>query len=259
MIKLTLRNLVAPLTLFLFLSCGHEDGIYNVEKFGALGDGKTINTIFINKAIETCSRNGGGTVLVPPGRFVTGTIVLRKGVDLHLDHGAVLAGSTDTSDYLVMRNVPFSEGYNRYGLIMALNTSDFSISGYGEIYGSGTFFMNGKEKPKLGTDYERKFTRQGENFMRPDAAYDDGPLTYEFRPGMLITVEQCERIRISGVTMTDSPEWTIRLGNCEDADIEGITIKNNKLVPNSDGIHCTTSRNIRISDCNIFAKKTERL
>jgi hypothetical protein len=70
---------------------------------------------------------------------------------------------------------------------------------------------------------------------------------------MLITIEQCERIRISDVTMKDSPEWTIRLGDCEDVEIDGISILNNKLIPNSDGIHCTSSRNIRISDCNIFA------
>jgi polygalacturonase len=245
--------LVVILTLLTGSSCNTNEGVYNIGKFGARGDGKKNNTAAINKAIEACSKNGGGTVLVPPGRYITGTIELKQGVNLWLDHGAILFGSGDTSDYRPMNKVLFSEGYTRYGLIFAKNTSDISISGYGEINGNGTSFMNSIDKPHLGGDYDRKFTRQGENFMKPDGQFEDGPVSYEFRPGMMITMEQCENITISGVTMKDAPEWTVKLEDCDDAEISGITITNNKLVPNSDGIHCTTSRNIRISDCSIFA------
>jgi hypothetical protein len=70
---------------------------------------------------------------------------------------------------------------------------------------------------------------------------------------MLITFERCENIHISDLVLKDSPEWTIRIGDCDDVNIRGISILNNKLIPNSDGIHVTTSRNVRISDCNVFA------
>jgi polygalacturonase len=212
-----------------------------------------INTSAINRAIEKCSSEGGGTVIVPSGKFITGTIHLKSNVNLWLDHGAILMGSSDTSDYLSMNDIQFSEGYTRYGLLFAKNTTGISISGYGEINGNGTHFMNSIDKPHLGNDYRREYTRQGESFMSKSDFFTDGPVSYNFRPGMLITLEQCENIKISGITMKDSPEWTVKLLDCDDAEITGITILNNKLVPNSDGIHCTTSRNIRISDCYIFA------
>jgi polygalacturonase len=250
-----LCSLIVAFLLFVADACNNNNSsIYNITDFGARGDGKKINTKSINEAVRKCSNEGGGTVVIPRGIFITGTIVLRSGVNLHLEPGAILTGSIDTSDYLIMNDVQFSEGYSRYGLIFAKNVENISITGYGEINGNGTFFMNGIDKPHMGGgDFDRKFTRQGERFMKPGDLIEDGPVSYNFRPGMLITLEYCGNIRISDVTMKDSPEWTIRLGTCDNAVIHGITIINNKLIPNSDGIHCTTSRNIMISDCNIFA------
>jgi polygalacturonase len=236
------------------LSCSTQPGSYNILDFGAIGDGKTINTIAINKAVEVCNRKGGGMVLIPAGSFVSGTVVLKSNVDLHLDPGAVLVGSRDTADYLEMSSTLFNEGYNRFGMICAIDARNVSITGTGEINGNGTYFMNGPDKPKYGeSDFERKFTRQGEEFMKEGTEIPDGPVTYPFRPGLLITLERCEHIMISDVVLRDSPEWTIRIGDCDDADVRGISILNNPVVPNNDGIHITTSRNVRISDCNIFA------
>lgn len=247
-------SIIIALLLLVATACNNNNGIYNITDFGARGDGKKINTKSINEAVRKCSNEGGGTVVIPRGIFITGTIVLRSGVNLHLEPGAILTGSIDTSDYLIMNDVQFSEGYSRYGLIFAKNAENISITGYGEINGNGTFFMNGIDKPHMGGgDFDRKFTRQGERFMKPGDLIEDGPVSYNFRPGMLITLEYCGNIRISDVTMKDSPEWTIRLGTCDNAIIHGIAITNNKLIPNSDGIHCTTSRNVMISDCNIFA------
>ncbi|MGB9746473.1 MAG: glycoside hydrolase family 28 protein [Bacteroidales bacterium] len=239
--------------LFTAVACSNHDGIYTITRFGAKGDGLKINTASINRAIEKCSNDGGGTVIVPRGKFITGTIVLRSNVHLHLNPGAFLIGSTDTADYLRMPDVQFHEGYSHYGLIFAENASNISITGAGELLGNGTFFMNGIEKPHTGSDFDRQFTRQKENFMKEGDIFEDGPVSYAYRPGILITFEQCERINISGVTIKDSPEWTMRISDCEDVEINGISIINNKLIPNSDGIHTTSSRNVRISNCNIFA------
>jgi polygalacturonase len=251
----SLFSMILIVVLLTGVSCTeHSNGIYNIKKFGAEGDGRKINTISINKAIDKCFVSGGGTVIVPPGKFITGTIVLKSNVNLHLEPGAVLFGSSDTSDYLKMNKVEFSEGYNKYGMIMAMEAENISITGQGEINGNGTIFMNGLDKPHMGGhDFIRKFTRQGETFMKEGDIFEDGPVSYQYRPGLLITFESCGRILISGVTLKDSPEWTIRIGECDDVEINGISIQNNKLIPNSDGIHCTTSRNVRISNCNIFA------
>jgi hypothetical protein len=235
-------------------TCHQQSTIYNIVDFGAKGNGQTVNTNTINKAIAACYQHGGGTVLVPPGTYVSGTIVLLSNVSFHLEPGAILLGSKDTSDYLMLDDPLFEEGYNRYGMIYAADAQNISISGTGEINGNGTFFMNGIDKPHFGgNDFDRKFIRQGEEFMKPGTLFNDGPVSYPFRPGLLLTVERCENVHISDILLKDSPEWTIRIGDCDGVNVRGITIRNNKLIPNSDGIHVTTSRNVCISDCNIFA------
>jgi polygalacturonase len=240
--------------MVMLFGCHSPSTTYNILDFGAKGDGKTINTRAINKAIIRCNRNGGGTVWIPPGTYISGTVVLLSNVILHLDPGAVLMGSRDTSDYLVMNEILFNEGYNRYGLICARDAKNVSITGSGEINGNGTYFMNGLDKPHTGGgDFDRKYIRQGDEFMKPGTVFEDGPVSYSFRPGLLIIFERCEQLHITDVVLRDSPEWTIRIGDCDDVDVRGISILNNPLIPNNDGIHVTTSRNVRISDCNVFA------
>jgi polygalacturonase len=249
-----LKTIICLLLIWAGISCSNQTSSYNILDFGARGDGKTMNTKAINKAVEICNKKGGGTVLIPPGTFVTGTVVLLSNVNFNLEPGAILIGSRDTSDYLKMESTLFEEGYNRFGMICAVDAKNISITGSGEINGNGTSFMNGLDKPHMGGhDYDRKFIRQGEQFMKPGTVFEDGPVSYSFRPGLMITIERSENIRISDVILKDSPEWTIRIGDCDDAEVRGISILNNKVIPNNDGIHVTTSRNVRISDCNIFA------
>ena len=235
------------------VGCHSGNSVYNIKDYGAKGDGKTINTSAINNTIRQCSGNGGGMVLIPSGTFVSGTILLLSNVNLHLDPGAILSGSKDTADYLLLKKVYFNEGYSRYGLIYSGDAHNVSITGNGEINGNGTYFMNGIDKPQLGRDYDRKFTRQGEDFMKQGSVIEDGPVSYNFRPGLMIIIERCENIHIEDVVLRDSPEWTVKIGDCDDVNVHGISILNNPLIPNNDGIHCTNSRNVRISDCNVIA------
>lgn len=239
--------------LLLIGSCSRLRTSFNILDYGAKGDGTTMNTKAINEAVRKCNEKGGGTVLVPPGKFVTGTIVLLSNVNLSLDPGAVLIGSNDTLDYLKMSTTLFNEGYTRFGMFYAGDTKNISISGQGEINGNGTHFMNGLDKPHMGgNDFDRKFIRQGNEFMKPGTIFEDGPVSYPFRPGLMITIERCENVHITDILLKDSPEWTIRIGDCDNVEVRGISILNNKVIPNNDGIHVTTSRNVRISDCNIF-------
>lgn len=227
--------------------------IFNIIDFGARSDSSTVNTLAINSAIEACHKKGGGTVLVPPGYFVSGTVRLLSNIDLYLSAGAVLAGSKDTADYLANKKVLMNgEGYNRYGLVYANDAQNISISGRGTIDGNGDYFMYNPVRYKYkGRDFEAAYTRQGSVYMTEGIVIDDGPITYPFRPGMLLTLINCSNVALSDVTMRNSPEWTVRLGFCEGVTVKGITITNNQLVPNNDGIHCTVSRNVTISDCNI--------
>jgi len=226
------------------LGCRNQDHTYNIVSFGARKDGKTLNTRAIQQAIDACNKVGGGMVLVPPGEFVTGTLFLKSNVDLHLVQGAVLMGSLDTADY-------WPDG-QKHGMIYAFQARAVTISGEGEIYGRGTSFHL-PDVAHIGQDFVRQCTRQGEQYLPAEPVPADGPIHYLSRPGMMIVLVQCEQVVIKDLTLRDSPEWTIRIGDCDDVVVHAISIHNNPLIPNNDGIHCTTSRNIRISDCDIRA------
>ena len=112
---------------------------YNIIDYGAKGDGKTLSTTAIQKAIDACTANGGGRVIVPGGTFLTGTIQLKNNVDLHLESSATILGSIHLADY------PLTTAER--GLVMALDQHHVSISGSGEINGNGRAFFKGDNSP----------------------------------------------------------------------------------------------------------------
>jgi len=233
------------LTALLLAGCSnHENGRYIITDFGAVAGENSLNTIAINKAINTCNESGGGTVVIPPGTFYSGTIVLKSNVELFLEHGAVLMGSGNLADYDTINAVG--------GLVYANNTRNIAISGTGSINGNGTHFHI-PGKMHIAGDLQRKYIRQGERYLREGATFTDGPIAYENRPGMMIVIMNSENVKISNINLIDSPEWTFRIGDCDNVIFKGISILNNLLIPNNDGIHCTNSRNVVISDCDIRA------
>lgn len=234
---------IALCCLFLFIATATSSSRYNVLDYGADPTGSNKSTQAIQKAIDLCHENGGGEVFIPAGQFIIGTLLLKDHVNLHLSCGAVLKGSLDLKDYDVAGE--------RHGMIFASYARNIAITGLGEINGNGTAFMN-FDKGHTYRDFDRSVIRQGENYIKEDM-WPDGPVSYEQRPGMMVVFLNCENVKIQDVTFRDSPEWTIRLGQCDNVQVRGITILNNLMIPNSDGIHCTTSRNVSISDCDIRA------
>ena len=126
------------------------------------------------------------------------------------------------------------------------------ITGQGEINGNGTRFMHDLESGEQFFSLDKSATRQGSSYMKEGTISEDGPLSYDYRPGMMFTFDHCENIHLTDINIHDAPEWTMRIGDCDNVAIRGITINNNPLIPNNDGINCTNSINVRISDCNIF-------
>ena len=239
-----LNNLLFTIYLLVLLtSCKKTtSNRYDITEFGATADTTILSTVAINKAVETCSNNGGGTVYVPTGTYYSGTIILKSNVTLYLETGAVIKGSRDTADYMI--------NGKKYGLVFARNAKNIAIEGHGELNGNGTYFFD-PTKPHLAGDFDKSYTRQGENFMDVKYGLEDGPIKYITRPGMMVVIMNCENVKITDVMLRDTPEWTVRFGDCDNVDVRGVSIFANQLVPNSDGIHCTNSRNVRISDCDI--------
>jgi len=117
-----------------------ENSIYNIRNFGAKGDGITLDSPAINKAIELCSSNGGGTVLVPAGVYLSGTIHLKSNLVLHIDAGATILGSNNLTDYEGVEDVELKKRGQWYtSLIVGYKISNIEISGHGVINGNNVF------------------------------------------------------------------------------------------------------------------------
>lgn len=196
---------------------------FNILDYGAIGDGHTLNTAAIQAAINTCSRLGGGTVYVPAGLYVTGSIALKSHITLHLDAGATLAGSQDKSDYPITSGR--WEGIDQKThapLIGGSNLSHIAIVGRGTIDGQGAYWWQ---------------------MFRAD------PLQYP-RP-RLIGFTDCTNVLITGITLTNSPSWTVNPVRCDNVTLSGLTVLNPADSPNTDGLNPDSCRNVRISDCHI--------
>jgi len=192
---------------------------YNICEFGAKGDRKTLNTKAIQKAIDTCAENGGGTVFFPPGSFLSGTLYLTSNVTLELWSGSTLLGSTDLKDYppTVQAFRSYTDNYTDKSLIYGENLSNITIMGRGVIDGQGASFK--------------------------------GP--YKVRP-YLIRLVTCRNVLVKDITLKNSPMWVQHYLACDDVNIRGITVKS-RCNHNNDGINIDCCHRVRISDCNIWS------
>ena len=215
---------------------------YNVVEYGAVENENS--TQAIQKAVDQCHKDGGGVVLIPAGQFIIGTITLKSFVTLHLEQGSVLTGSLNLDDY--------SASFRRHGMILCYDAVHVSITGNGVIDARGTTFYDTTQN-HVYKEFDRNLTRQKENYMPEGQFYSDGPIKRKPKPGMCITFYHCSQVILKDFTLKDTPSWAIRLAYCDNVLVDGLSILNNLMVPNSDGIHSTTSRNVRISNCDIRA------
>jgi len=232
--------ILSPVVLLSFTSLSGET--CDIKSFGAVGDGKTLNTQAIQKAINKCRDEGGGTVLISGGTFLSGAIQLFSNIDLHLEHGAVLKGSDKVSDY-------FLNG-KKVGLIYTENSSGISITGEGNIDGNGDAFMDVNHS-KVMDSASVRFTRQKNHFREVLSGLGDGPLVPLDRPNQMVIFSDCRNVTIINVVFTNSPFWTVHLADCNGVIVHGVRIWNNLFVPNNDGIDFTSCSNVLMSDCDI--------
>ncbi|HEY3861053.1 MAG TPA: glycosyl hydrolase family 28 protein [Verrucomicrobiae bacterium] len=230
-------------------------GFRDVLKYGAKPDGKTLCTAAINQAIGECSAAGGGSVVFPAGRYLCGSLELSNNVTLLLEAGAVIAASANAADYGSQRTTVIGEVAGE-GLLTARHASNIAITGRGVIEGNGMFFVDPvRLKLVEGKDYEKKYIRQGEDYLNPKYGSADGPLDpSDNRPGNLIRFIDCTNVLLSGVTIQNSPIWTVLVANSERVNIDGISINSfgsGRRVPNDDGIDLVQSRLVHISGCDI--------
>ena len=243
---LKLIALASALALTTSIALGQ---IYSVKDYGAVADGKTLATNAIQKAIDACNRNGGGTVEVPAGTYVVGTLSLKSNVDLHLGSGAVLKGSANLADYHTYTVPEFGQNY--YGILYTANANNVVLSGEGTIYGNNPAFYDFTQAKKIDS-VSTRYTRQKNNYRRvTDGGIGDGPVVPRDRPRQMVIFSQCTHVRVSNVSLLNSPFWTLHFADCDAVSVTGIRLWSGLLVPNADGIDVTSCSNVIISGCDI--------
>jgi len=218
--------------------------VINVSDHGAIGDGSTLNTGAFQKAIIACVKLKGGTIFVPAGIYRTGPIELKSNITLQLETGTVLLGSELVADYQF-------DGRRR-PLVWARNAENMMICGRGIIDGSGDTFMHLDHTRTASNDFERRFTRQGDDFMSPKFGTSDGPVTFGSRPNRLVAFYNCKGVTMRDVVLKDAPCWTLNFADCVNVDVDGVKVLNNPVIPNNDGFHFETCRNVHIDNCELL-------
>lgn len=193
------------------------ESVVNVQELGAAADGKTLCTVPIQKAIDQCAAVGGGTVLFPPGTYLSGTIFLKSNVRLRLEAGATLLGSGELADYPVTRPKKTrsrTDAYNHRSLIYAEDLDKISITGRGTIDGNGGRY---------------KVRRHDGN-----------------RPLILRAID-CRDVLVEGITMRDSGFWNQHYLYCDRVVLRGIRVFNHATY-NADGVDIDSCRDFLLAD-----------
>jgi hypothetical protein len=216
--KTALASLVV---LLVATSVGAKD--VSVKDFGATGDGTTLDTAALQKAIDEATNTGGGKVIVPTGKYLSGTIVLKDNVTLHLEQGAEIIGTTDLSQY---KNLdPFKEGLGAEvgtAFVVAIDAKNVAIEGKGTLNGNGKAVADAKG-----------FKGEG----------------WGFRP-MLLRLVRCNNVRISDVTFRDSASWTTNYFQCKNVRVENVKIDSH-VAAHNDGINIDSCEDFTITNCDV--------
>ncbi|MBX3007150.1 MAG: hypothetical protein KF816_03880 [Melioribacteraceae bacterium] len=198
-----------------------QSNYHNVKDYGAVGDGVTLETSAIQKAIDYCSANGG-TVYLPQGKYLTGSLELKSNVDIYISAGAVILGSTNIQDYkeFIPKMKSFNDAFLKHSIFYAENVENISIRGEGTIDGQGSSYkVTTREKPAR----------------------------YKNRPYVIRFVE-CKNIRIENITMQNSAMWMQQYLACEDLFITGIRVYNHAN-QNNDMMDIDGCKNVIIANC----------
>lgn len=205
-----------------------------IRDFGAKpNDASFNNASCINSAIEFCSENGGGIVLVDNGNYTSGTVYLKSNVVLYIEKDSSIIASHNTDDF------------TDNALIFAVNCENIGIAGPGKICGEGNFFSLKPHLPPKSTPFNRTL--------------DVWDMRQEYRKrirfphkskyGFLLLLKNCNRIKLFNLILENSSMWTVNVNSSKNVHISNVVINNNRHVANCDGIDICGSSDVVVENC----------
>ncbi|MBN1360603.1 MAG: glycoside hydrolase family 28 protein [Sedimentisphaerales bacterium] len=238
---------------------------FTITDHGAVGDGQTVNTKAIQAAIDKCASDGGGTVVVPAGTFLSGAVFFKQGVNLHVEADGMLKGTTHMADYKLVQTR--WEGEERIwvsALVNVFGTTGFRLTGPGTIDGSGDVWHY---RPGRRGDAETNLptaigpAHQGPPSLGPEGGLSPAPESpaYELCPvdlpayarPRLIAIQNCRDVLVENLTIRNQSSWGLFVLYSQDVEIHDLTIRAVHYIPSSDGIDIDSSRDVHITNVDI--------
>ena len=207
--------------------------IYNVRDYGAKGDGNALDTDAVQAAIDACTHDGGGTVLVPSGTFQIGTVELKSNVTLHIAASGKLFGSADGRQYHAVDAIPLSGDTTlndgNWALLFAVDAKNVTLEGPGLIDGQGFQFHS----PVRGTP--------------PPSGLDGNSRPYH------LLAYRCEGLIVRNIDLLDCAYHSLRIIQSKRVHMDGIYI-HNRVNGNNDGFHFISSQYVTVTNCTVLSQ-----
>lgn len=246
-----------------------------VTSYGAKGDGLTLNTKAINQAITECSQKGGGVVVIPAGLWMSGPIILKSNVNLHLKKAATLLFSPDKSQYALVEG--FYEGKaaaRNQSPISGTDLENVALTGQGIVDGNGDVWRAVHQRQLTDTQWKEKVASGGvlsddqktwypsiafkmaskENktmLLTPDKSlYEFADMKDFLRPNLVVLL-RCKKVLLEGLTFQNSPAWCLHPLLCQHLTLRKLTVKNPEYAHNGDGMDIESCKNFLVEDCSL--------
>lgn len=229
---------------------------FDITRYGAVAGGDADCTTAIARAIAACAAAGGGRVVVPEGRFLTGAVHLDNNVNLYVSRGATLAFSRDSKAYLpaVLTRFEGTELYNYSPFIYAYGKRNIAITGEGTLDGQASndywwFWKGSKEfgwapgKPNYTPARTRLVAMAEQGVPVEQRRFGEGDY---LRPNF-VQPYRCQNVLIEGVTLINSPMWELNPTLCQNVTVRNVKIST--LGPNNDGCDPDCCRDVLIEGC----------
>lgn len=241
---------------------------FNIRDFGGINDAITLNTEAFARAIQKCTSNGGGVVLVPRGTWLTGPIVMKDNVNLCVEEGALVLFSNRFDDYpLIYGYYEGTEQWRCQSPVSAVNASNIAFTGKGIFDGSGDAWRMVKKSKMTAAQWSDLIKSGGvldkaKTTWYPSQKSLDGSLNYkpgldktaiepikDFLRPVMVSLIRCDRVLFDGPTFQNSPSWCIHPLMCQNLTVKNINVRNPWYAQNGDGIDIESCKNGIVSGC----------